>query len=1653
MVLLTNAVNANDSTSARLLTSTNISDLSNIEMSGIKAIIQDHIVNDSNVSTITTPTVVGTLDNSSYDFKSHNMVNQDVFGSQVHVLQTSYNVDEVDAVNASVNVGPFSDSNISLLDTTSPFIGGSVVVTTTNPGNTFNLTASGESVVDPSFTITFVGNDASNAIQKVALSSFYNDIESSTLFETKENESNKSLITTATDFSDIYSLDLCSNTLLSSVESNNMFGTYTITQVGDNRILNHSGNSFSFSDNSANDPSTVLNLITTDISNQSISAATYFLPSEVINHPLLADQGELIYDICLGVTSVGSVNIASNDGGFAIKDTINTDLVNNTDFMGVLASNNTDKTSPDSASITYSITNTVVGFNSGKTATVSDASNSQFSVSLSTSQEELLTSDVSGSVTFKKDDIDSRATLDSGDSNVFTGLNVYFGDEATNNSGSVDTSGMVLQDVSYNISFVMPDISDTNITGASNVMTNGFITTGSQPVIVIKDASSTLIDAVDMVVSDVSLDTFIPSNDSVMTIIKGEFKDRFSDKSTVVDLLNSSGQTSSSFTNEEFRLQITGSNVNLEEIQNTPYDGMHLQLIGKSLIDLSNIDNFIISNSAYEITNNSVGASETTPITLKQTADSLLDAGFAELYNTDVHPTDICLNMTFKYVPTIAGKKFGSYILQEIDTSYSNITNHQKQIFPTNNDISINSTTSSTEIISVSGLSNSSYSVTKTTTTVDKDVTIDFEFGIYQNLKIKLKNVVESDIEYKVFDGTRQLPEYLLSGVTDVGNSLDLYDYVRSRTITYNGVSYVQPSSGSVSSGDANVTFTLSKALLKGLKARLHGRDPSTLEYTSNESFTAVDAFYNSRNEIVGFENDADATFIIYLSADDSITLDNIHGYRIIMDIQRSSINTFEFSAKHYLKSEIESNLSFTSTQDFFDLHETSAGSSTNLPAISFNVLVSEENPNNTLTLTNDDGDVLAKITSAQKSLIVDFMFVITKGSVFSINKSLNGTVSQLDHVVLLRDSSNVKIDDGIVAVIDDTNIAFNVSDAVWSLKNANVQVKFNTLSSDYNFNGRLTNTDSLVVSDASFQDVTFSSYRGITSDITHSIERTLGTVDFTLTNGGLSSHSLLIGNSMTLDFTGTNGVGNTGIIVTQSNKSRFSDASYNDVSNGNLIITPTQYSIRESFFLANTGKLDVTSSDLSNIALSNLTPTSFDSEIINFYARAISASRTNNVTGGIFIPIRIGVDSTEFLRVKNKDMVTVVVDPTSTSTTFPFDLDNSSKTIPNTPIVISRVARNEMTSEFTLNKPQQVVTYRKITDNSGNLLGSRFDTSSNIITENLDITSAGTFTLNSADISLSIPVHETLAAYGTVSSNIHKIDMFNHTNSVSSIEIQYSNTSISNEVIIGSTTKISDLSGGSNNTFIVTHTQNPKNVTGGNVITNYDISLNLSNNIFISIPHAFVDTGTYTLALPEFNGVKTSLIGGHYTLDASSNPVIELRKYSSLMHAPFNEFSLNEDGFRAVNFVVDKIEEAIITIPEPTFTTETPFNFQTTLSNLASDTSSVTFTEISFNTISGENVVDNASSQALNYVFVSLDEKGRGNLVELLTANSETPVKTLLIETPDVSRILSGDGAPIFRLRANGNIDAPAVATTDRTNKSTTMLSEYVAYNKLITK
>ena len=687
-----------------------------------------------------------------------------------------------------------------------------------------------------------------------------------------------------------------------------------------------------------------------------------------------------------------------------------------------------------------------------------------------------------------------------------------------------------------------------------------------------------------------------------------------------------------------------------------------------------------------------------------------MDAGFAELYDTSLHSqADASLNMTLKVIPSIAGKKFGCYVLQEIESSEPNVDTYKKSIYPQSSDISLNSSNSTTEDMNVDGVSNSSYVVKKVTTTNSKDITIDFELGVYQNLRMKLKNVQEVDVEYQVFDGVHRIPEINLQGVTLTGDSADLYENVRSRTITYNNVSYVQPSNAAVSEGNANLTFSLTKDLLNSLNAEIQGRDPSTLSFSSSEPVTHMDAFYNHKNDVVGFATDTNANFIEYLSVDENVTLDNSHGYRIMMDINRGSVGTFSLSAKHYTPAELGENLNATTGQDFFALHEmTNVGTSQDLPSLTFDVVV---DPSNILTLSAD-GNVIAKAFTNEKSLMADLMFVTTRGSVFNIEKTLvndsGATSYPLDSVMMPNSENSINIDSGVHANVTDTNIALSGVTGVWSLKDASVKVKFDARSNTYDFEGRIRdNTQSvsnLIVQHPDFQDINFNAYRGITADQTFTIKRESTKVNFRLNHNGVfstSTHDLLAGNNMTLNFSVGNAltnVGNIGVVITQDCEFvRFSDAFYSDVSSGNLIITPSQYNIVEFIKQVNGTQLDLTSTDLSNLQLNNLTPTSFDENVLDFYDRKISENEANDVSGGLYVLAKIGVDTTERMYFKSKEQTTVVTTPNGVEFRYRYDVDSNPRYIENTPVILTRIGRElGLNSTFTLRRPQQVVSYRK---------------------------------------------------------------------------------------------------------------------------------------------------------------------------------------------------------------------------------------------------------------------------------------------------------------------------------------------------------------------
>ena len=239
-----------------------------------------------------------------------------------------------------------------------------------------------------------------------------------------------------------------------------------------------------------------------------------------------------------------------------------------------------------------------------------------------------------------------------------------------------------------------------------------------------------------------------------------------------------------------------------------------------------------------------------------------------------------------------------------------------------------------------------------------------------------------------------------------------------------------------------------------------------------------------------------------------------------------------------------------------------------------------------------------------------------------------------------------------------------------------------------------------------------------------------------------------------------------------------------------------------------------------------------------------------------------------------------------------------------------------------------------------------------------------------------------------------------------------------------------------------------------------YDVCSNLinsSSNILVKLPSAYMNEGRYESVITPNIGVKTSLIGAEYDLSGTI-PVIKIRKYTSPIHESFETFKIDQNNIRAVGFRALTIHEATIVLSSVAFGT-TAYSFQDILNSTASTLTALpTYTTVVKNDISGETIWDDYASGRLKYVMVPLTYSGIGNILEVTGANSIKPVKTLVASTPDITRITSGDGAPVFRVRANGRIDTGTVQTsnlisiTSQTNNSgQTYNNEFVSYNVLL--
>ena len=100
------------------------------ELDAIKALVRDNIkMSNGDVMSATTAGTSGTVTDLTYDFHNVNMINQDIFSSQVHIVHSVYeNRGNTDASFIDVSSGAIDLSRIEIDETTAPFVEGNLIL-------------------------------------------------------------------------------------------------------------------------------------------------------------------------------------------------------------------------------------------------------------------------------------------------------------------------------------------------------------------------------------------------------------------------------------------------------------------------------------------------------------------------------------------------------------------------------------------------------------------------------------------------------------------------------------------------------------------------------------------------------------------------------------------------------------------------------------------------------------------------------------------------------------------------------------------------------------------------------------------------------------------------------------------------------------------------------------------------------------------------------------------------------------------------------------------------------------------------------------------------------------------------------------------------------------------------------------------------------------------------------------------------------------------------------------------------------------------------------------------------------------------------------------------------------------------------------------
>ena len=1609
-----NTASVTSTNSEKLFISTDTNDADKLELQALKALVRDNI-RDGNGTLLPIGTIDGTPTDLVYDFHTKNMINQDIFSSQIHIVHTTYEqrANDQDALFLDVSCGTVDLSQIEIDETTSAFVEGTLILDICNGADDISLNdAAGNNKHNLQFTSA---SSIDKSFTKALLSANDNS-DSSLLFSVVEDASNVSTIILnkapngagiidVSNKLDVF-LDSSNAVALSALPFEVTYGTYRAAYSTTGLVtttVTPNKDDIGMRDLSGN---TLITAFTGAVGGYNLAN---YLPN--------GDQDVPSYQLNIGLTVGGNISIANDTFDISGAD----NMVNNLDYMNAIRNFGSNKNvvgdtpatylahtdvSSHSVKITNSITD--LSFGGDNATSHGNGTSGSFITFLNDTQNEYLSSVLQGVITLETRANTSRVEIVNNNdvSDVLLGSIVaYIGDTPIQNT-NVDLCLNQTKEVTYTVKQKFPN-------PGSSLLDSLCVSGGNQVnALAIKDASSTLFGNNEVVATfdESAVATLQEAND--ITFIKVTDNNKFATRvNKIFDLCN----TDLSYGNPDVQIEVTGTNVQLDIDGIYNYDLVRLFLEPKTLADLSNAGTGLVAD-----VDNFLGFSTSdSAVQLKTKVD------YSHKLNDfvwDVIDNGTSIDMSFSIVPNIVGDvsahEFQSKIQTLIKKEWTDqITVKEIVDYPSDYILTVLSTTISNEVVSTSYAGGTVKQFTKKTT---NSITDPFPLSSYQNIQTDMSNITITDVYFEWYhsDGTKG-PESKLRG----------FPSSASRTITY-----------------TPQKRTITKSMIHTMKGQLQGRDKNSGLYDTTETKHDIDLGFNLSTTINGFNTDNSANFVINLDLDEGNVSLNSEQYQVLLDFAEG--NTVWTTTKKTGTLEAMTN-GLTSLQDIFDASDFVTDG--NLSSIHTIHVVNDTTGTNTLTLKNSDVSFVT--LESDRTLLANFVIVIANGPVFEVLR--NGDDISFDNYLYTTDDK-LLIDNGIQLDICENLVNFGGADMSLNLRVDQVNV------SHYGAAGVVADiSNSKTYTDASAQDISFNNYRGIIADQTIEIRRVLG--QFQLDFSGVSqtvSGDFLVGTvldaSMT-DFTDTS-MGDLGYDIVSTKSHLGTTSVTNDGLSIPVTLTPAQYSIAGT--VANLNPADFG------------TKTSFSDVLFEFYQNDPS---TNPNSAGFFKASRIATTGDgDTYKIDAKPGGDVII---SNPSGYPFasmsgtlaeglpyfDLSFGSKQYPFIVRLKSTITL-ETDVSFELSPPKYQVQYRNLT--GVDHFPFTGDATTNTTTEYFS-TQTAAHVLSDISATITLDISKTFIDFALNRSTTEfKTDMSGNSNTIRA-QITYDTgiiPGISNEylVIPNSGTDTSDAvtidkisKTGNFYQLAMTQRANGLYTVGG-----YDVCSNLINssaNILVKLPSAYMNEGRYQSVITPNIGVKTSLIGAEYDLSGTV-PVIKIRKYTSPIHESFETFKIDKNNIRAVGFRASTIKEATVVLSNVSFGT-TAYSFQDILNSTADALTALpAYTDVSASDISGETIWDDYASGRLKYVMVPLTYSGIGNILEVTGANSIKPVKTLVASTPDITRITSADGAPVFRVRANGRVDTGTVQTsnlisiTSQTNNSgQTYNNEFVSYNVLL--